>query len=121
MVIDTNILIAALNAEPQATSALSKWKQEGRGLLISSVSVAEILSISTLTPAEITKIKAFLHHFVSIPFDDLIGESAGFIRRTYRLEIPDAAIAATAFLRSIPLVTRDRQFKKIKVITVIEI
>jgi len=37
------------------------------------------------------------------------------------IKLLDAAIAATALTRSLPLVTRDRQFWKIREITVIEI
>lgn len=121
MVVDTNILIACLDAEPRAATVLSEWKQEGRALLISSVSIAEALAIAPVTAEEVEKIKAFLREFISIPFDDAIAETAGFLRRKYRLEIPDAAIAATAFSRNVPLVSRDRQFRKIAEITIIEI
>ena len=46
---------------------------------------------------------------------------AAQIRRLYRLEIPDAAIAATALVNDIPLVTRDRQFRKVLSLIIVSI
>lgn len=121
MVIDTNILIAYLKAEPAVVMALSEWKQTGRALFVSSISVCEVLAFSGLTESEQDKIREFFQNFTSIPFNDVVAESAALIRRNYGLEIPDAAIAATAWLQQAPLVTRDRQFRKIKEIAIVEI
>lgn len=121
VVIDTNIIIACLKAEPDAVVALSELKKEGRALLISSVTVAEVLAIPALNEAELNRIRDFLRNFISIPFNDNIAEVAALIRRKYRLEIPDAAIAATALINRDTLITRDRQFKKVSEIAVLEI
>lgn len=51
----------------------------------------------------------------------LIADHAATFRRQYRLELPDAIIAATAHFRHVPLVTRDHAFKKVKEITIIEL
>lgn len=121
MVIDTNILIAYLNGEPISVEALSRWKQEGRALFVSSISVAEILSLPKLSNLEIQTTHNFLKEFISVPFDDFAAEQAAQLRRFYKISLPDAAIAAAAFMRKTPLITRDRQFKKVKEIIVIEI
>jgi len=121
MVIDTNIIIACLKGESKVVNILSNWKREGRALFVSSITVAETLAISSLTESGILKIKAFLNNFISIPFDDSIAEIAAKLRRKYSLKIPDAGIAASAITRNVPLVTRDRQFRKVSELTVIEI
>lgn len=121
MVVDTNILIACFNAEANAVVALSKWKREQRPLFISSVSFAEVLAMASLTDKEIAVMKAFLQHFILIPMDAVIAERAAYFRRMYRFEIPDAAIAATALTLGVPLVTRDRQFKKLRDIQIISV
>lgn len=121
MVVDTNILIACLSAEPNAVAAVSAWKQEGRVLFVSSVSLTETLSFNSLTDIEILRIKGFFTNFISIAVNDRIAEMAGFFRRTYRIETPDAIIAATAMVQKTSLVTRDRQFLKIKEISIVEI
>lgn len=121
MVIDTNIIIACLSAEPRATFALSEWKRDGRVLFVSSITVAETLALPALTSAELARVQAFLRNFISVPFDDPIASAAAYLRRSYGLEIPDAAIAATALTRNVPLVTRDRQFRHISEISVLTI
>ena len=121
MILDTNILIAFLNNKPKVVKILSDWKKSGRILFIFSISKAEILALPKISPDELDKIRNFLDQFLSIPFDDSIAESTAFLKRIYGLNLPDAGIAASALTRNLPLVTRDRQFHKIREITVIEI
>ena len=118
MTIDTNILVDYLNGEQVAIQKINEWKEEGRALFISSISVTEVLALSVLTPAEVTNARAFLDRFLSTPFDNTIAETAAFIKRKYHFKFPDAGIAATALFRHTPLVTRDKQFLKIKEISV---
>lgn len=121
MILDTNILIAYFNNEPRVVKTLSDWKSSGRILFISSISKAEILALPKISPDEIKKIHNFLNDFLSIPFDDSVAENTALLKRIYRLTLPDAGIAATALTRNLPLVTRDRKFRKIREITVVEI
>jgi len=121
MLLDTNILIAYLNGESKVVKILSDWKSSGRVLFISSISKAEILALPKISSSEASNIRLFLNDFLSIPFDDSIAESTAFLKRIYKLNLPDAGIAATALTRHLPLVSRDRQFLKIKEITVIKI
>ena len=118
MTLDTNILIAYLNGETGVVETLSNWRRENRALFISSISVAEILSLPSLLPQDAEKIKTFLNDFISITFDNYLAETVAQLRRIYKISIPDAAIAATAMTRNTPLITRDFGFKKIKELTV---
>ncbi len=120
MILDTNILIAYLDGQKQVVEAIQSWRSRGP-LFISTVTTLEMLAFAELTPADTEKIKNFLQGFISIPLDDFLAETAALFKRTYNLELPDAAIAATAATKQLPLVTRDRQFRKIREITVIEI
>ena len=121
MLFDSNVIIRYLNGETDIVEQLNTWREEGRAFIISSVTTAEVLALKTLTPDAIAKVKIYLQTLVSVPFDDVIAEIAGEFRRAYNLELPDAAIAATAIMLELPLVTQDQQFNKIKEITVIEI
>ncbi len=121
MLFDSNVLIRYLNGEPAILDQLTTWRQEGRAFIISSITTAEVLSLKTLSPEAVEKVKTFLETFVSVPFDDAIADVAAQCRRIYGLGLPDAAIAATAIMLELPLVTQDKQFNKIKEITVIEI
>ncbi len=113
MVLDTNILIAYLNGEPAVVDALCRWREEGRALLISSVSLAEVLALPALGPSDLRLVTRFLRTFLSIAFDDHVAEVAAGLSRAYRLKLPDAAIAATALIHAVPLVTRDRVFRRL--------
>lgn len=121
MLFDSNVIIRYLNGEPDIVEQLNTWREEGRAFIISSITTAEVLSLKTLSPEAIEKVKIYLRTLVSVPFDDAIADMAGQFRRVYNLELPDAAIAATAIMLELPLVTQDQQFKKIKEIALIEI
>lgn len=119
MTIDTNILIAYLNGEEKVRTILDDWKQSNRPLFVSSISIAEVLALSSISPQEARLIKQFLGQFISVPFNDDLAEFTALIQRKYQLKLPDAAIAATALMRRVPLVTRDIQFQKIKELVVV--
>jgi predicted nucleic acid-binding protein len=121
MTLDTNILIAFINGDDSVVSIGSEWKQEGRALYVSSIVFAEVLSYPAILPSDVETIREFVNSTVVIPFDNALAETTAFFKRTYNLKLPDAAIAATAFSRNTPIVTRDRQFHKIKEISVLKI
>ena len=121
MVLDTNILVAYLKGEPEVVAALEQWRQEGRGLVVSSISFAEVLALPALTASDIQVVTRFLRSFLCIPFDERLAEKAARFARFYRLKIPDAAIAATAVDCAMPLVSRDRGFRKVKEVTLVEV
>ena len=108
MVIDTNILIAYLAGEGSVVEQLSEWKESGVPLYLPTVVEAELLSFSKWTSGERRATELFLEqHFISIPFDRSIARVAAQIRRTTHIALPDAIIAASAFLTHTALVTRD--------------
>ena len=121
MVLDTNILIAYLNGEPTVVDTLWSWRLEGRALLVSSISFAEVLALPRLTASDLRLVTRFLQTFLSVPFDDRIAETAAGFSRLYRLKLPDAAIAATAAVHAMPLVSRDRIFRRVTEIELIEL
>ena len=91
-------------------------------MLISTVSVAELLSFETLTDREIVRTSAFLEeHFLSIPVGTLIAQEAGSMRRRYGLKLPDAMIAATALVTHTPLVTNDKDFASVPELELIRV
>ena len=119
--LDSNILIAYLVGERRVIDILTGWKREGRVLLTSVISVAEVLALSALDSEAVERIRLFLRGFVSIPFDDELAVTAGALARRYGLKLADAAIAATALTRQVPLVTRDEHFQRVRKIVVVAI
>ncbi len=77
-----------------------------RAVAYSSITRAELFAGRTTDEAIV---RALLDPFREIPVDRKITEEAGRIRRKTLLALPDALIAATAMINSIPLVTRNRR------------
>lgn len=100
---------------------LQLHSKNGELLCVSSISCAEVLAYESLTEKDIEETRKFLAPFLSITFDDQLADQAGYIRRAYKLKFPDAGIAATASVFRVPLLTRDRQMKKVKEIEVIAV
>ena len=121
MVLDTNILIAYLNGEEQVVGTLQQWRLEQRALVISAVTFVELLALPTLTQAEINVIKRFLRTLLCIPLDERLAEEAARLVRTFRLRVPDAVIAATALACDMPLVSRDRAFRRVEELRLVEV
>lgn len=121
MVIDTNILIYYLKDNADVVAAMDEWKRDSRTLIISAISVAEILSLPKLRSDQEKKIKNYISSFVTVSFDSEVAESAANLRRSHGLPLPDAGIAATAMTKGLPLVTRDDDFGRINQIEVVEI
>lgn len=115
MTLDANIVIAYLDGDPHVIETLSRWKEEGRSLIVATVAEAEVLSFSGWTTEECEDATRFLEeHFTSLPFDRAVARIAAEIRRKTKIKFPDAAIAATALFSHTPLVTRNvRDFKKV--------
>src|SRR3989344_2999336 len=104
MILDTNILVAYLNGEIQVINTIDDWKTKGFALFVSVVSASEALSLPTLSPQDIEDIRRFLGGFIILPYDERLVENVAMLRRTYRLALPDAAIAASAIFNHLQLI-----------------
>lgn len=121
MIVDSNILILFLAGDRFVTERLSFLKAKN-SLLISAISVTEILSFNKFGPDEKELTEKFLdENFIAVPFSNEIAKIAAKLRSNYRLKLPDAAIAATAASLNLPLLSRDRSFRQIKEITLLSI
>jgi predicted nucleic acid-binding protein len=117
-IVDTNIFISARNRHERGFAACRKvLDQIDRGdltAIVSTVTIAEIRS--GMSREEIpTAWKAMLSHLLTSPnyrvesVDADIAESAGELRATKQLALPDALVVATGQLRGASyLVTQDR-------------
>lgn len=115
--VDTNALIdfLALRLPPKGHQLLSGIVDNG--MQISVVVKIELLSISTGEKA----LKALVDSSETIPLDDELVEMVISLRRSKRIKLPDAIIAATAVRARYILVTRNvRDFSGIAGLEVLD-
>jgi predicted nucleic acid-binding protein len=112
--LDTNTIIYYLKDDPDAVPALRDIFSQDIPLYISALSEIELFGFPTLSDREAEQIEALLRTVAIIPVDSRIARTAGLIRRTYRVNIADSVIAATALFTGTILLTRNtRDFRKI--------
>ncbi len=112
--LDTNTIIYYLKDDPDVVTALKEIFSQDTPLYISAVTEIEFFGFPTLNDQEAEQIEALLRTMAVIPVDSRIARTAGLIRRTYRVNIADSVIAATALFTGTTLLTRNtRDFRKI--------
>ena len=114
--IDTNVLIKYLNGslDQNLASLIDNINIE-----ISIVTKIEILSWSGFSEFQKNQILIFLSKCRMFSVEDEIIETVVGFRNKYKLKIPDAIIAATAFYNNMQLVTLDKDFANIKGLRII--
>jgi len=99
-VLDSNISIYYLGgrlAQPLPTN----------DILVSVITEIEVLSYPQMTLDEEAKAAAFLSSVIVIALTPEVRDSAIRLRREHRLKLPDAIVAATAFVLNAELLTND--------------
>lgn len=117
--LDTNAIIALLQGNSQLIQLLLNAEWMG----ISVISKIEFLAFTGLTQADRQLFEQFLQLVEVIDLastDTLLIEKIIEIRQQFRLKLPDAVIAAMAIQNSSSLVTADREFAKVNILTVID-
>jgi predicted nucleic acid-binding protein len=113
--LDTNAIIYYLKDDSEAVTALREIFSEDSPLYISAITEAELFGFPALSDQESEQIDSLLRTVAVIPVDSRIARTAGQIRRTYRVNIADSVIAATALFTGTTLLTRNtRDFRKIQ-------
>ena len=115
LLLDTNILIDHLHGDPHATALLQDVMSGRERASISVVTESEVLSSRKLTHHEIRTIEALLSELPKLAVTSRVARIAAQWRRKYGMGLPDALIAATAYIAHATLVTRDvKDFRPIK-------
>jgi predicted nucleic acid-binding protein len=86
---------------------------EGYEVHISIITEIEFLAWPGLDETRVAEARAFLHEYSSNDIGDFVRDYSAWIKRTYKLKLPDAVIAATAKHLNAPLITRDQGFRKV--------
>jgi predicted nucleic acid-binding protein len=106
--VDTNILIHSGNGDQAITEFL-----QNKTVFVSFISEMELLSKAGLTNDHIKILQSLINDCVLVDFNHEIKSEAIKIRRQHRLKLPDAIVAASARYLKLPLLTADKDFKKL--------
>ncbi|HNA34107.1 MAG TPA: PIN domain-containing protein [Flavobacteriales bacterium] len=105
---DTSAMVDFVKGVDAVAAALT-----GKEAQISIITEIEFLSWPGLSEERIPEARAFLNEYASNGIGDFIRDYSAWLKRTYKLKLPDAVIAATAKNLNVPLLTRDKGFNKI--------
>lgn len=112
-VVDTDIIINTLKGVKEAVQALEKLENDDLEIYYSTIVEAELFSFHVLTTEQKVKIRGILSLGDIVDVDSEIALKAAELRalskKNYKrkLKLPDAIVAATAFVYSAVLVTRN--------------
>ena len=111
--VDTNVLIYAMEEHPAMAGIIRCCPG------VSVMSEIELLGKKGITRHETNDIRNLLNGFEIINLSDTIKEIAISLKQKYSIKTPDAIIAATAKAFNLPLVTADKNFKKIEDVAIV--
>jgi len=112
-VVDTNIIIYTLRGVQEAVQALEQLEDDDLEVYYSTIVEAELFSFHELTTEQKARIRGILDLGEIVDVDSELALKAAELRalskKNYqrKLKLPDAIVAATAFLYSAALVTRN--------------
>ena len=115
ILLDTNIIIYHFAGNDKIENFLNN-----KLVYISSITYAELLSKSLPANEELI-LKDCLSSLHIIHTNDVICEIAANIRKSQKIKLPDAIIAATSFFLNIPLLTFDEEFNKIEDLKILKL
>ena len=106
--IDTNILIYIIKGNPKV-----EYFAKSEMLAISYITEMEVLGKYKISETEKQIIGNVLNNCCVFDMDTQIKHYAINIKQHTKIKLPDAIVAATAIKNNIPLVTADKDFKKV--------
>ena len=113
--LDTNTVIYFLNGSfPEPAMDFLEKRLNEKGSIISIVTKIELLGWEPPNKDHMAIVESLVRKSTIVPLTDLIAEKAILIRRTRKIKLPDAVIAASAILDDYTLISRnDKDFKGI--------
>ena len=106
--LDTNFVLGMLKATPEVLDIVSARDLIASSCAYSAVTRMELLGYAGMTAAEEGLISNRLSNFIYLPITVEVEDLAIALRRTRKVKLPDAIIAATARHHGLELLTLDK-------------
>lgn len=110
--LDTNIVIEGVAGSDPAVTALQE-AVESEWVGYSAITRLELFGYPALTPEEERALSVTIEQFEDVAVTHAIIDQAIQLRRTNRIKVPDAIIAATAVVMDAVLITRNENDFKV--------
>ena len=105
--IDTNAVIEFLGGSLPSYGSIWLQNLVGQNLTyLSVINQIELLGFNG-SPTEMQTIKDFINVSNLIPLSDTVVQQTIDLRKSYKIKLPDAIIAATALVYNLTLITRN--------------
>jgi predicted nucleic acid-binding protein len=105
--LDTNFILGMLKSTPDVLAVVDVKGLMARQCAFSAVTRMELLGYPGITAGEDALIRQRLAQFTYLPISTFIEDKAIELRRSYRVKLPDALIAATALCHGLEVLTMD--------------
>jgi len=106
--LDTNFILGLLKSNPETLSMISNQQIDTRRCGYSAITRMELLGFPGLTAEEEILISGKLACLQYLPLTKEIEDMVIGLRRSHRVKLPDAIIAASALTCSAQLLTHDK-------------
>lgn len=120
-VLDTNTIIYYIGGDERAVSFIESQINNQADFVMPTVCIVEFLSYPGVSEAEKESFLALVKKFEIQDLDYNNALVAAEFRTRYKLKVVDSVIAAAAQTLGAVLVSRDRDFRKVREIEVLEI
>ncbi len=111
--LDTNFILGLLKSSPDTLALINERQIESHQCAYSAITRMELLGFPGITRAEETLIQHKLARLTYLPITLIVDDVAIRLRRTRRVKLPDAIIAASALAVGAEVLTFDRQLQNI--------
>ena len=109
ILVDTNIVLYSIAGLKKIEPYINEYN-----FSVSEITIIELLGVKEIDEFTLQKRKEFIDLCPIYPYNTHIREIVIRLKQKYILKIPDTIIAASALYYDIPLLTADKEFKKIK-------
>lgn len=111
--LDTNVVIGLLKGHDPAVTLIGQAGLAAGRVAVSQITRMELLGYSGLTDDEEQAVLRLLSMCKALPITDAVESLAIALRRSGKLRLPDAIIAATALACGAKLLTLDERMARV--------